>query len=243
MSIKVIIANNNDILYNSLSDIALQKTEKIEILNVPIDQLNDFVGQLKATENLIILDSITSVTFCRNVLKNAIGRFSRTNIIILVIDSSNVTSIINREKSQQFFKKKSLDFQLLDVISLVSDSLKDTIELEKKIDDILWKMKFNSYFKGTTYLKDAIFFAYTDKKLLSDTQALVKKVAKKNNVLNDKLVRSDIDKVLNNALDLIDKQRIYDIFGDEYDGRKISFRYFIDLCIRFLEKQRYCCFN
>lgn len=243
MSIKVIIANDNDILFNSLSDIALQKAEKIEILNVPLDQLNDFIGQLKATENLIILDSITSVTFCRNVLKNAISRFSRTNIIILVIDSSNVTSIINREKSQQFFKRKSLDFQLLDVISLVSDSLKETIELEKNIDDILWKMKFNSYLKGTTYLKDAIFFAYADKKLLSDTQALVKKVAKKNKVLNDKLVRSDIDKVLNNALDLIDIQIIYDVFGNEYDGRKISFRYFIDLCIRFLEKQRYCCFN
>lgn len=241
MGIKVIIANNNDILYNSLSEIALNNKEKIEILNVSTDKLNYLVCQIKATENLIILDSITSVTFCKNILKNAINRLGKTNIIILVIDSNGITNIIDREKSRQFFKRKQLDIPVFDVISLISDSLKDTLELEKNVDDILWKMGFNSYFKGTTYLKDAILFAYADKKLLFDTQALLKKVANKNNILNDKLVRSDIDKVLNNVLDLIDIKVIYDIFGNEYDGRKISLRYFIDLCIRYLENQRYCC--
>ena len=72
---------------------------------------------------------------------------------------------------------------------------------------------------------------------------LVKKVAEKNEISNDKVVRSDIDKLLNNVLDLLDIKIIYDIFGDEYDGRKISLRYFIDLCIRYLENQRYCCLN
>ena len=43
MSIKVIIANNNDILFNSLSNIALQNESKIEIVNVPIDKLNNFI--------------------------------------------------------------------------------------------------------------------------------------------------------------------------------------------------------
>ena len=42
-------------------------------------------------------------------------------------------------------------------------------------------------------------------------------------------------------LDNTDKQIIYEIFEDDYDGRKISLKYFIDLCIRFLEKQRHCC--
>lgn len=243
MSIKVIIANNNDILFNSLSDIALQSEEKIEITNVPTDKLDSLICQIKAKENLIILDSITSVIFCKNVLKNAINRLGKTNIIILVIDSNSITNIIDHERHHLFFKRKHLDIPLLDIISLVSDSLRDTLELEKKVDNILWRMGFNSYFKGTTYLKDAILFAYSDKKLLLDTQALVRRVAEKNNILNDKLVRSDMDKILNNVLDLIDIKVIYDIFGDEYDGRKISLRYFIDLCIRYLEKQRYCCFN
>lgn len=243
MNLKVIIANDNDILYNSLSDIALQNEKIIEIIRVPTTKLNSLIWQIKAKENLIILDAHTSVTFCTNILKNAINRSSKMNIIILVIDSNSITNVINRERHHLFFKSKHLDFPLLDVISLVSDSLKDTLEIEKNVDNILWKMGFNTYLKGTTYLKDAILLAYANKKLLLDIQALIKKVAEKNEILNDKVVRSDIDKLLNNVLDLLDIKTIYDIFGNDYDGRKISLRYFIDLCIRYLENQRYCCLN
>lgn len=66
----------------------------------------------------------------------------------------------------------------------------------------------------------------------------MKKVAEKNNISNDALVRSDMDKALNNVLDLVDQQIIYDIFGTDYDGRKISLRYFIDLCIRYLNNKK-----
>lgn len=77
--------------------------------------------------------------------------------------------------------------------------------------------------------------------MLLDTNKLIKKVAEKNKVINYKIVRSAMDKSLNNMLDNTDNQIIYEIFEDDYDGRKISLKYFIDLCIRFLEKQRYCC--
>ena len=97
MSIKVIIANNNDILFNSLSNIALENESKIEIVNVPIDKLNNFIYQIKPRENLIVLDSITSVSFCVNILKNAINRVDKGNIIILVIDSKHIANIINQK--------------------------------------------------------------------------------------------------------------------------------------------------
>lgn len=42
-------------------------------------------------------------------------------------------------------------------------------------------------------------------------------------------------------LDNTDIKVIYEIFSEDYDGRKISLKYFIDLCIRFLEKQIYFC--
>lgn len=77
MSIKVIIANNNDILFNSLSKFALQNESKIEIVNVPIDKVNSLIYQIKPRDNLIVLDSITSVTFCTNMLKNAINRVDK----------------------------------------------------------------------------------------------------------------------------------------------------------------------
>ena len=236
--IKIIIANNNDILYNSLSEIALKTKEKIEIINVPIDKINSLFCQIIAKENLIILDSITSVTFCTNILKNAINRIGKRNIVILVIDSN----VINAEIKHQLFKKKSINFPIWDIVGLVSDSLKESLEIERNIDTILWRMGFTSC-KAKGYLKDAILLAYTDKTLLLDTQNLIKKVAEKNNIENDRLVRSDIDKTLNNVLDLIDKDDIFEIFGNEYDGRKISLKYFIDLCIRHLELQKYCYLN
>lgn len=130
MSIKVIIANNNDILYNSLSNITLQNETKIEITNVPIDKVYSLLYQTKTKDNLIILESTTSVTFCTNILKNAINRIDKENIIILVIDSKHITNIINHENQHSFFKRKQSDFSLLDAVNLVADTLKDTLEIE-----------------------------------------------------------------------------------------------------------------
>lgn len=240
MRIKVIIANN-DILYNSLSNMALENNLNIEITNVPIDKLNSFICRIKTKEKVIILDSTTSVTFCTNILKNAINRIGEENIIILVVDSNNITNVINEKHHYHFFKKKNTDFSLLDVINIISDSLKNTIELERTTDDILWKLGFTSYFKGTVYLKDAILLAYNDNDLLKDSSLLIKKVSEKNNILNDSAVRSDMDKSLNHMLNYTDHKIIYDIFQNDYDGRKISLKYFIDLCVHYLEKQKYLC--
>ena len=235
--IKVILTQNNDILYNSLSEIALKYEGKIELINVPTDKLTETICHIKTKENVIILDANTSVTFCRNILKNAI-EIDRANIIILIIDSSNISSIINHEKPHSFFQRKPSKNSILNIINLINKSLNDTLEIEKNIDSILWKIGLTSYFRGTTYIKDAISFAYVDKKILYDTKSLVKKVAEKNNISNDALVRSDMDKALNNVLDFVDQHIIYDIFGADYDGRKISLRYFIDLCVRYLKDKK-----
>lgn len=243
--IQVIITNNNDILYNSLSNITFQYKGKIEIVNVPTDKLKSFICQIGLQENLIILDSDTSVVFCNNILKYIMNRKDKANVIILVIDSKTVTNIISQEKQTHFFflKKEHNDFSVLDAINLITSSVRNETEVQKSIDDILWKLGFASYFKGTIYLKDAILLAYNDNELLQDMNSLVKKVAEKNNIENDKIVRSAMDKSLNNILDFIDNSRIYSIFGDDYDGRKVSVKYLIDLCIRYLEKQRYCCLD
>ena len=50
-----------------------------------------------------------------------------------------------------------------------------------------------------------------------------------------------MDRALNSMLNYITKDKIYDIFKENYDGRIISLKYFIDLCIRYLDDQRYCC--
>ncbi len=52
-------------------------------------------------DQLIILDSVTSITFCTNVLANAIKKLDakKTNIIILVIDSNSISNIKYEKKT------------------------------------------------------------------------------------------------------------------------------------------------
>ena len=243
MSIRVIIANDNDVLYNSLSNISMQYESKIEVINVPTDKLDSFICQIKHKENLIVLDSNSSIIFYENILKNAFDLVSRKNIIILVIDSKSITNTINHEKTHCFFKTRHIDFSLLDTIKIITDSIRDTLEVERQIDQIIWDLNFTPHLKGTKYIKDAINFAYENNSLREDTNALVIKVAEKHGISNEKVVRSAMDKSLNNMLDFTDESIIYKIFENDYDGRKISLKYFIDLSVRYLEKQRYCCLD
>ena len=231
--IKVIIANNNDILYNSLSNVTLQYESKIEIIKVPTDKLHSFICRMKQQKNLIVLDAISSISFYTNILKNALEQMDKRNIIILVIDSKNLTNTLMNQKRHHWFFKKRNDISLLEAIDIVSSTLKDTLEIEKNIDTILWKLGFTSYFKGTIYLKEAILLAYYDNNFLQDMNLLINEVAKKYDVANPKVVRSDMDKAINNTLDFTDNNIIYSVFGDDFDGRKISLKYLIDLCIRY----------
>ncbi len=240
--IKVIITINNDILYNSLSNISLQHEGKIEIKYIPTDKLKNFICRIKPKEPLIILDSNTSVAFHNNMLKNVMNRMDKANIIILVVDFKTITNIINQEKSHFFTRKDETNFSVLQFINTISETVRDTMEIEKTIDSILWKLGFATYFKGTIYLKTAILLAYSDNKLLQDMNILVKKVTERNNAENEKVVRSVMDKSINNVLDYLHTDLLYEVFEDDYDGRKVSVKYFIDLCIRYLgKKERYCC--
>lgn len=70
--IKVIIANNNDILYNRLSNITLQYKGKIELTNVPKDKLKNFICRIKPREQLILL-----------IKKNLIFSLEKSDLIFL----------------------------------------------------------------------------------------------------------------------------------------------------------------
>lgn len=74
---------------------------------------------------------------------------------------------------------KSYKSNIFDVVNLVYDSLKETLNIEKLIDNIFEKLGFNDYFKGTKYLKDAIILTYYDKTLLLDAKLLVKMLQEK----------------------------------------------------------------
>ena len=176
--IKIIITNDNDIFYNSLSNILLQNELNIELMKVPQNKLEKLICKIKLKDNIIILDSNTSIIFLQNILKNAIENVDakKVNIIILVIDSNSISNI-KYENRHHFFRKRSIT-NLLDIVKLVSESLNDCLEIEKSVDEILKRLGFTYYFKGTIYLRDAILLAYNEQGLLFDTKTLVKKVAK-----------------------------------------------------------------
>ena len=238
MNIKVIIADDNDIIFNNLSNIVSQYKElKIELKHIPKDKLNTFINKIKSSENLIVLDSVYSVYLCNNILKHTVNQMFKKDIIILVIDSKKITNTSNN-KHKSFFTKKS-NFSLFDIVETFVNTINDTLEIEHKIDSILWQLGFTFYFKGTIYLKDAILLAFNDKELLRNMSTLIKKVTEKNAVSSPKAVRSAIDKSLNNVLDYKNINIVSTIFGSDYDGRKISLKYLIELCIRYLERQYY----
>lgn len=245
MDIKVIIANNNDILYRNLSNFVLQHESIVEIIKVPPSELNSLIYRLKTKNNLIILDSITSISFCTNIIKNAINRIDNVkNIIILVIDSQNIVNVVNQDNSQGFFKKHNNTINsIFDIISIVSQAMKETFELEKEVDNVLWRLGFTSYYKGSMYLKDSILMVYNNKDLLQDVNLLINKVTEKNKASNKDVVRSVMDKTINNVLNFIDKTVIYDVFENFYDGRKISLKYFLDLFVHYLDEKKDCCLN
>ena len=190
MGIKVIIANNNDILYSNLSSYMLQYESIVEIIKVPEDKLNSLIYRFKPKDKLIVIDSNISISFCSNIIKNAINQIGKQkNIIILVIDSQNLINVVNQDKSNGLFKTHHNTVNaLFDIIDIVSNAMKETFELEKEIDNILWKLGFTSYYKGTIYLKDSILMVYNNRELLQDINLLVKNVTEKNNAINKDVV-------------------------------------------------------
>ena len=108
------------------------------------------------------------------------------------------------------------------------------VSLENAIHDMLWKLHFNLYSKGTIYLKEAIIVAYYNRQLLLDTKKLINEIAQKHNS-NSKNIRNNIDNALNLAFKYENLQYDIDFFNGYYDGRKISLKYFISLAVHYIE--------
>lgn len=112
--------------------------------------------------------------------------------------------------------------------------MKETLNLEKIIDNIFEQLGFADYFKSPKYIKDAILFTYYDKFLLLNANLLVlKKFLEKNGIVNPNSVRCKIDKTLNERLDSINAFVLYDVFRNNYDVKKICSKYFIELNFKY----------
>ena len=81
----------------------------------------------------------------------------------------------------------------------------------------------------------AIIIAYARPALLHKIEILMKNVAKKENYLNAKSVRSTIDKTIERTFDRVQNKDIFNIL-DQYYGEKMTTKEFIGSCVLYIRK-------
>lgn len=130
------------------------------------------------------------------------------------------------------FDKIYLLFEILKYLEGPLIEKENTI-LDENISDMLWKLRFNLYSKGTMYLTKAIQLAYYDSSLLFDTNRLVSQISQIYSE-DERNIRNNIDNALNIAFKDENLQYDIDFFNGYYDGRKISLKYFMVLAVHYM---------
>lgn len=101
------------------------------------------------------------------------------------------------------------------------------------INNLMEKLNFNLYTKGTKYLIDCIIIANNNIDLLYNISELYSYVAGINNT-NTNIIKWSITNSLSTMNRFVDKEMLYSLF-DDYDGRKISPKYFIGIFLSYLK--------
>lgn len=218
--IKIIIACDND--DNNLRN--LKNNKQIELIETK-NNVKDIIKNCKKfSPEMLILNLTSNAKNNEIIIKKILKLYSNKCVIVAGMSS----------KFYLCFNK--VHFLLNFIENLYSYKENDTILLEKNILDLLWKLRFNMYAKGTEYVKDAISFAYKDNSLLHDTNELINQLAILYNV-DEKNVRNNIDNVLNLAFKDENLQYHINFFNGYYDGRKVTLKYFIALSVYYLKIQ------
>lgn len=150
--------------------------------------------------------------------------FRRYAMIHLIIDADNekdfdFASILSNKSIKILYTQNALEIQ--------------ADELTQLISDLFGKLKFNQVTKGTFYLKLAIILAYTDQYLLYDNKLLIELISQETNV-KQKTVRSSIEHSLNTMYKLTSIEVLKEVFGESYEGEKLSVKDFVALCVNHL---------
>lgn len=108
-------------------------------------------------------------------------------------------------------------------------------KLTRDIEDLFWKLNFNQTSRGTYYLKRSIAIAFYDQSLLYNNKKLIELLSKEQNI-SSKEIRATIDNSLNSMYSSSQIEVLYNVFKNDYDFRKPSTKYFIAICVNYLNK-------
>ena len=108
-------------------------------------------------------------------------------------------------------------------------------DINKTIDELLNKLKFDSCHKGTVLIKEGIYIAYTQPMICNRIDDLINILAYRFNYSSTKSARSTMDKCIGQMLK---QHRDYKIFCDtfkDFYGYSLSVKYLINYCVKYLE--------
>ena len=142
-------------------------------------------------------------------------------MIHLIIDADN-------EKDLDFTSiLADKSFKVLYTQNIVT--IKDD-ELAQAFSTIFEKLKFKPLVNGTRYLKRAIIIAYTDQDLLYKNKKLIELISKEKKI-KPKTIRNAIERSIDDMYNFTPLSALKEVFGESYEGEKLSVKNFIALCV------------
>ena len=215
----------------------LAKDKDIEIISRTVDGKSTIKEYLTNKPDVLLLDLEMPVLNGLDVIDNLsldINERKKCNIIIVTDDISFRLNITNTSKIYKIVPKP---YNLDELLSTIKEIGSTTKELTKKeIKDLIYRLNFNMYSKGSRYIVDAIKLAYDDINLLSNVTELYKLIAIMNDEKPNKIqrsIRSSID-VMNNH---ITKEHLRSFFHI-YDNNIITPKYFFTTVVDYFIEQK-----
>lgn len=107
--------------------------------------------------------------------------------------------------------------------------MENNLDIEQQLNILFLKLGFNLYTKGVLYLKQAIILSFKNNDLLYTYDYLLNLIGSSYN-LSSHAINNAIAHSLTTMFTYNEK-KVQKIFGELYDDRKPSPKYFITLCI------------
>lgn len=233
--IKLLIADDNVHFCESLFGV-LTKEKDLKVTGVAHNWKDIERKYFETQPDLVLLDLKMPGKSGLEIINDLTEKEDKPkkNIIVMSGEMKYRASLTNVEKVK-WVMAKPFDYEKL--IDVIRESARQNIIPERVntiVDDLLSDLRF-LFCKGRRLLKMAIIIAYARPALLHKIEILMKNVAKKENYLNAKSVRSTIDKMIERTFDRAQDKNVFNIL-DEYYGEKMTTKEFISSCVSYIRK-------
>ena len=233
--IKLLIADDNVHFCESLFGV-LTKEKDLKVTGVAHNWKDIERKYFETQPDLVLLDLKMPGKSGLEIINDLTEKEDKPkkNIIVMSGEMKYRASLTNVEKVK-WVMAKPFDYEKL--IDVIRESARQNIIPERVntiVDDLLSDLRF-TFCKGIRLLKMSIIIDYARPALLHKIEILMKNVAKKENYLNAKSVRSTIDKMIERTFDRAQDKNVFNIL-DEYYGEKMTTKEFISSCVSYIRK-------